>query len=693
MYSFGSNRPLTFAKSMFALGTLCAIAVVNAHAQGTTAIKASITVGDTALIARSALFGNPVKAGAQISPNGKWLSWMAPVNGLMNVWVAPSDKPESAKAITAATDRPIPSHFWSGNSDQVLFVKDTAGDENFHLYGVDVTTGKQQDYTPFDKVRVRVMGGSRKRLDELLVGINNRDPRWHDVYLLNIKTGERKLVMNGDGYADFETDDDLQVRLAARPNAAGGVDYFQVKDAVVADKAFLSTSLEDSSTSPLGYTTDGKILYWMDSRDRDTTAVFAEDTATGQRKLIGQDSRADLGSTLRHPITGEVQAFSVNYLQNEWHFVDKNLKEDFDWLQQQLGKGDVFVTSRTRADDKWIVGIDPVSKVAATYLYDRKAKRLTALYVARPELQGAPLVPMLTAEIKARDGVILPSYLTLPKGADTNGDGKADKPVPMVLFVHGGPWARDGYGYNGYHQWLANRGYAVLSVNFRASTGFGKKFLNAGNKQWGLSMHNDLLDAVDWAVKQGVTSADKVAIMGGSYGGYATLAGLAFTPTAFACGVDIVGPSNLETLLATIPPYWEAGKKQMFSRMGDPTTEEGKTILRAASPLYKADQIIRPLLIGQGANDPRVKQAESDQIVTAMRAKKIPVTYVLYPDEGHGFAKPNNRIGFNAVAEAFLGTCLGGRVEPLGETARLSTAQVVSGAEHVPGLTEAIAKK
>lgn len=680
------------APRLLAGGLLLAAAALPLTALA-QASKAAITVGDTPLIPRAALFGNPVKAGAQLSPNGRWLSWMAPVNGVMNVWVAPADKPEAAKAITESKDRPIPGHFWSGNSEQVLFVKDNAGDENFRLYGVNVSTGEQKDYTPFDKVRVRMMGGSRKRLDEVLVGINNRDPRWHDVYLLNLKSGELKLVMKGDGYAGFQTDDDLQVRLAARPNAAGGVDYYQVKDTVVADKPFISTSLEDNATGPLGYTADGKTLYWRDSRDRDTTAVFAEDVATGKRTLIAEDPRADLGGTLRHPVTGEVQAYAVDYLISEWKFLDKGLKADFDWLQQQLGKGEVFVSSRTRADDKWIVGIDPVSKVAATYLYDRKAKKLQPLYVARPELQNAPLVPMQALEIKARDGLTLPSYLSLPVGADTNGDGKADKPVPLVLFVHGGPWARDNYGYDGYHQWLANRGYAVLSVNFRASTGFGKKFLNAGNKQWGLAMHDDLIDAVNWAVKQGVTSPDKVAIMGGSYGGYAALAGLTFTPTTFACAVDIVGPSNLETLLGTIPPYWEAGKKQMYSRMGDPTTEEGKAILRAASPLYKADQIVRPLLIGQGANDPRVKQAESDQIVTAMQAKKIPVSYVLYPDEGHGFAKPNNRIGFNAIAEAFLGNCLGGRVEPLGETVRQSTAQIVHGAEFVPGLKEAAAKK
>jgi dipeptidyl aminopeptidase/acylaminoacyl peptidase len=450
--------------------------------------------------------------------------------------------------------------------------------------------------------------------------------------------------------------------------------------------------LEDSGTSPLGFTSDGRTLYWIDSRDRDTAALFAEDTATGQRKLIGQDSRADLSGTLRHPVSGEVQAFLVNYLKDEWHFIDKRLKDDFDWLEKHLDK-DFFVVSRTRADDKWIVGVDLLSKVSGTYLYNRQTKSLRTLYVARPELLGAPLMPMLTAEIKARDGLTLPSYLTLPKGSDINGDGKADKRVPMVLLVHGGPWTRDVYGYDAYHQWLANRGYAVLSVNFRASSGFGKKFLTAGNKQWGLAMHTDLLDAVEWAVKQGITSADQVAIMGGSYGGYATLAALAFTPTAFSCGVAIVGPSNLETLLATIPPYWEAEKKQMYGRMGDPTTIEGREILRAASPLYKANQIIRPLLIGQGANDPRVKQAESDQIVAAMQTKNIPVTYVLYPDEGHGFVKPNNRISFNAIAEAFLGNCLGGRVEPLGGTLQKSTAQILNGAMYIPGLAEAAVKK
>ena len=293
-------------------------------------------------------------------------------------------------------------------------------------------------------------------------------------------------------------------------------------------------------------------------------------------------------------------------------------------------------------------------------------------------------------EIASRDNKTLVSYLTLPRSADANNDGKADAPVPLVLLVHGGPWARDSYGYGGYNQWLANRGYAVLSVNFRGSTGFGKDFTNAGNGEWAGKMHDDLIDAVQWAVKQGVTTQDQVAIMGGSYGGYATLAGLTFTPDAFACGVDIVGPSNLNTLLSTVPPYWASFFEQLAKRMGDPRTDAGKKWLTERSPLTRADQIKKPLLIGQGANDPRVKQAESDQIVKAMQAKNIPVTYVLFPDEGHGFARPENNKAFNAVTEGFLAQCLGGRAEPIGKDFTGSSISVPVGADGVPGLAEAL---
>ena len=372
-------------------------------------------------------------------------------------------------------------------------------------------------------------------------------------------------------------------------------------------------------------------------------------------------------------------------------FRSPTVRGDLAFLKAQL-KADFTVGSRTLADDKWVVTAGAAKMPAAAYLYGRKAKTLTKLFDSRPALAGMPLAEMHPVVVKARDGLDLVSYLTLPPGSDPDGDGRPNAAVPLVLLVHGGPWARDDYGFNRSHQWLANRGYAVLSTNYRGSTGLGKNFITAGNLQWGLKMHDDLIDVVDWAIKRGVTTRNQVAIMGGSYGGYATLAGMAFTPDRFACGVDIVGPSNLQTLLKTIPPYWTAGRVQFFKRMGDPTTEAGRKLLDIASPLYRAGQIAHPLLIGQGANDPRVNQAESEQIVTAMKAKNIPVTYVLFPDEGHGFQRPANNIAFNAVAENFLAKCLGGRAEPIGETIAKSSAKVPHGAEFAPGLTEALRK-
>ncbi|WP_379922269.1 S9 family peptidase [Erythrobacter sp. R86502] len=642
------------------------------------------------LIPRDALFGNPVRAGGQISPDGKWLSWLAPKEGVLNIWIAPVSNPDDARALTSATDRPIRQHFWSPDASSVMYIQDKGGDENFLLYGINVATGAETNLTPFEKTRVQIIGASTTMKDKVLLGLNNRDPRFHDVHLLDLNTGELTKVLENPGYAGFMADDTLTLRMAMRQNAAGGTDYFRVENNVVAAEPFETTAMEDSlTTSPAGYTSDGSTLYWIDSRGRNTAALIAQDSATGDKRVIAEDAKADIGGTLRDPVTGVVEAYAVNYLKNEWTAIDPEIGASLDWLETKL-EGQFGVASRTEDDSIWIVANDPLVKPAATYIYDRKAHTLTPFYTSRPALEGAPLQPLHPREITSRDGLTLPSYLTLPPGSDADGDGKPDKPVPMVLLVHGGPWARDGYGFNSNHQMLANRGYAVLSVNFRGSTGFGKDFINAGNLQWGLKMHDDLIDAVDWAISEGIAQADKVAIMGGSYGGYATLAGLTMTPDKFACGVDIVGPSNLETLLKTIPPYWEPVVKQFHDRMGNPNTPEGLALLKAASPLYKADKIVKPLLIGQGANDPRVAQAESDQIVAAMKSAGVPVTYVLYPDEGHGFARPENNIAFYAVAENFLAECIGGRAEPVGDVLKPSSAQIVEGAEHVKGLEAAL---
>ena len=666
------------------------VLLLAAFSSAAFAQASSAPLSTTPLIERAKFFGNPTKAGSKISPDGKWLSWIAPHAGVMNVWVAPLADLSKAKVLTSETKRPIRSTFWAPDSKSVLFINDKGGDENFLLYGINVESGEQKSLTPFEKTRVQVTGIGQNVKDRILVAVNNRDPKWHDVHSLDLATGKLTMVFQNEGYGGFLPDESLNLRIATKARSDGGMDYHTITNGKVAPTPFVSVGLDDvQTTRPLGFSNDGKLMYWADSRGRNTAALMEQEIASGKTRVIAEDARADISSAITDNKTGRVQAYELDYLKNEYIAVNPAIKADLAFLKKEA-KGAFWITSRSEDDNKWIVAIDRVTEPSTTFLYERKAKRLTKLYTSRPELENAPLVPMMAKEIASRDGMTLVSYLSLPKGAVAKGNGKASAPVPMVLLVHGGPWSRDGYGYNSLHQWLANRGYAVMSVNFRGSTGFGKKFISAGDMQWGRKMHDDLLDAVDWAVAEGVTTRDKVAIMGGSYGGYATLAGLAFTPDRFACGVDIVGPSNLSTLLGTIPPYWESMKQQFYKRMGDPTTEAGKAILKERSPLYSADKISRPLLIGQGANDPRVNVAESDQIVAAMSAKNIPVTYVVFPDEGHGFARPANNIAFMAVTENFLSKCLGGRAEPIGGTVKASSAQIKHGAEFSPGLKEAM---
>ncbi|UZW60403.1 S9 family peptidase [Lysobacter enzymogenes] len=679
------HPPSLASRTGLALGLSLALAA--------PAFAASAASADGELIPRSALFGNPERSGAQISPDGRYLSWLAPVNGVMNVWVAPAGEPAKARAVTDDAARGIRSYAWSYRSGTLLYLRDSGGDENFHLYSVDVAQpGAARDLTPYPKTRASLVRLAHRHPDRILVGMNDRDPKWHDLYEVDLGSGQRKLALqNNDRLAGYLADGDLNVGRATRSREDGGSELL-ASDGKGGWKVVDTVPFEDSQTTEYeGYSDDGQLLYLTDSRGRDTAALYAIDAA-GKKSLLLEDARADVGARLTDPVSDRVQAASVYYLRQQWKPLDPAIGKDLQWLQDKLGAGEVSVASRSLDDKTWVVGYGAAEEPGTTYLYRRggAAPELTRLFSSRPALDGQPLVPMWPVEIPSRDGKTLVSYLTLPKSADANGDGKPDKPVPLVLLVHGGPWARDYYGYNAGSQWLANRGYATLRVNYRGSTGFGKNFINAGDGEWAGKMHDDLIDAVDWAVKQGVSKKEDVAIMGGSYGGYATLVGLTFTPDTFKCGVDIVGPSNLETLLKTIPPYWASIFEQFARRMGDPRTEAGRKQLAERSPITRVDKIVKPLLIGQGANDPRVNQAESDQIVEAMRKKNIPVTYVLFPDEGHGFARPENSMAFNAVAEGFLAQCLGGRAQPIGGDFKGSSISVPAGADGVKGLSEAL---
>ena len=643
------------------------------------------------LIPRSAIFGNPSRNQGRISPDGAWLSWLAPRDGVMNVWVAPAANPEAARPLTRETHRGVPQHFWAPDSRHILFIQDVGGNENFRLFAVNVEGGEPRGLTPAQpNVRAEIRGISRLRPDVVLVGLNNRNPQLFDLHEVNYRTGEMRLVLENPGYSAIITDPQLRPRLGLQEAPGGQVTVFRRTDSGSWERAFAVSAEDNQTTRPTGFNADGTAFYMVDSRGRNTAALVRVDAATGQSQVVATDPRADIAGVLVDPRTFEPIAVASNYLRNEWQPVGDSFRADLDFLRSRL-QGELAIAGMTDDGSKAVVAVASAEQPAAFYLYDRRARTLTKMFDTRPDLAGAPLQPMHSIVIPSRDGLDLVSYLTLPPGSDANSDGVPDRPVPMVLSVHGGPWARNAYGYNSTHQWLANRGYAVLSVNYRGSTGFGKAFINAAVGQWSAKMHDDLIDAVNWAVQRGITRPNQVAIIGGSYGGYATLVGLTFTPERFACGVDIVGPSNLATLIESFPPYWRPFLEGTFIRhIGDPAVPEQRARMMTQSPISRVDRIRAPLLIGQGANDPRVVKAESDQIVAAMRQRNLPVTYVLYPDEGHGFNRPENSMSFNAVAEAFLSRCLGGRYQPIGEDFRGSSIQVLEGADHVPGLREAI---
>ncbi len=622
----------------------------------------------TTLIPRAALFGNPERGACAISPDGRWLAFVAPCDGVMNLWVCPRGELATARPLTHDRGRGITQFTWAFDGVHLLYQQDADGDENYHLYAVPVEgPGATRDLTPFAGVRALLQSANEYHRHDVLITLNRRDARYADLYRLHLDSGELSLVQENPGLSGFVADDQFRVRLAMAPQPDGSWSML-VPDGAGGWKAWQTIpALDAMTTHPLHFSHDGCTLYMLDSRGRDTAALvaFDMDANTAVARVVAEHPRADISDILTDVNSHEPIGYEVHIEQREFHALHPSVRADAAFLDAQ-GLGEWHMVSRSEDDRWWTVRCASDRNPASYRLYQRDAKRLTLLHDCYPSLAGAPLARMQATTVKSRDGLDLVCYLTLPVHAERDGEALASiEPLPMVLLVHGGPWARDVDGYSAEHQWLANRGYAVLSVNFRGSTGFGKSFVNAGDWQWGAAMDDDLCDAVDWAVARGVADAKRVAIMGASYGGYATLWALSTHADRYACGVDIVGPSNLETLLASTPPQWEAALATLHRQVGNPGTPEGRALLHARSPLHRANRISKPLLIGQGANDPRVKQAEADQMVAAMKANAIAVTYVLYPDEGHGFVRPPNRIMFNAITERFLAQNLGGRYEAL----------------------------
>ena len=638
---------------------------------------------ETQLIPRKVLFGNPDRTSPKLSPDGVSISFIAPDDGVLNVWVAPAGDLSAAKPVTRDRGRGIRVYYWAYTSRHVLYIQDKDGDENWRIYSVDLESGDTTDLTPLEGVHAMIQTVSDKIPSEIVVGLNDRDPKFHDLYRVNIMTGERRLIQKNEGFMAILTDDDYDVRFAFRMTADGGNEAMKPTEGG-GWELFAKIDMEDTiTTSPVGFDRSGRILFMIDSRGRDTSAIVAINLDSGEETELAKDPLADVSRVMVHPREKNIQAVAFTYEREKWQVLDESIASDLDRIRE-VADGEFEIVSRTQDDLHWLVAYQMDTGPIRYYRYEREDKRFDFLFTNRRDLEGLPLAKMHPVVIKSRDGLDLVSYYTLPIGTHADGNlPRPREPLPMVLEVHGGPWGRDSWGFNPIHQLMANRGYAVMSVNFRGSTGIGKAFINASNMEWGGKMHDDLIDAVKWAVKEGIADADRIAISGGSYGGYAALVGLTFTPEIFACGVDIVGPSNLITLLESIPPYWEPMVELWATRVGDGRTEEGRAHLNERSPLNRVDSIRRPLLIGQGANDPRVKKAESDQIVRAMQDRGIPVTYVLYPDEGHGFARPANRLSFMAIAEAFLAEHLGGRSEGVGSDFEGSSMSIQTGAELV----------
>jgi dipeptidyl aminopeptidase/acylaminoacyl peptidase len=615
------------------------------------------------LIDREVFFGDPDITAPQLSPDGSHISFIRPFKGTRNIWVKGIDEPfNAAKPVTAETTRPIAGYSWSRDGKYLLFVRDQGGDENFNVYAVDPNEKPVADsevpaarnLTNLPGVRAQIVHVPKSDPDVIYVGLNDRDRAWHDLYRLRISTGERELVrQNTDRIAGYLFDTQDQLRLAGRISNGGDTELLRI-DPQGVTKIYECSVLEDCNA--IRFHKDGKRVYITSNKgDVNLVGLALLDVTSGAIEPVESDpeQRVDFGSALFSDLTDELVGTAYVDDRVRVYFRDPARKAEYEFLKSKYPNRQIAFPSRTRDERLALVALTSDTEPGEYVLFDRNSREIKPQFRIRENLPREALASMQPIRYASSDGLEIPAYLTLPKGIPA-------KSLPLLVIPHGGPWARDTWGYNGFAQFFANRGFAVLQPNFRGSTGFGKKFLQAGNGQWGRKMQDDITWGVQHLIKQGIADPKRVAILGGSYGGYATLAGVAFTPDLYAAAVSIVGPSNLITLLNSIPPYWEAGRKQLYSRMADPTTPEGKALLEKQSPLNSADKIKTPLMVVQGANDPRVKKHESDQIVVALRDRNFPVEYLVAPDEGHGFAKPENNLAMIAAAERFLAKHIAG---------------------------------
>jgi dipeptidyl aminopeptidase/acylaminoacyl peptidase len=623
------------------------------------------STGLPALIDRELFFGDPEISGAQISPDGKFISFVKPFKGTRNIWVKRAEEPfDSAKPITADKTRPVTAYFWSRDSKFILFAQDKAGDENYNVYAVNPADGpatgedvpSARNLTDAKGIRAAIYAVPRSEPDAIYIGLNDRDKAWHDLYKIKISTGERTLLrQNTERVTSWIFDLKDQLRLATRSAENGDTEVMRV-DEKGFTKVYSCNVFE--SCGPIRFHKDGQRVYFFTNKGSDLSRLVLFNPTTSKEELVESDplKRVDLGNSLFSEVSDELVATTYEDERERIYWKDKAFEADYKLLEKKFPGKEIGFGSGTKDERLYLIVVSSDTEPGERHLFDRQTKKVTLQYRTREKLSRASLAPMKAVRYKSSDGLEIPAFLTLPVGVPA-------KNLPAIIFPHGGPWARDTWGYSAFAQFLANRGYAVLQPNFRGSTGYGKKFLDAGNKEWGQKMQDDVTWGAKYLIAEGIADEKRIGIMGGSYGGYATLAGVTFTPDVYAAAVSIVGPSNLITLLESIPPYWEPIRKLFYERMGDPNTAEGKAQLLRQSPLTSADKIKTPLLVIQGANDPRVTKRESDQIVIALRDRGFPVEYIVAPDEGHGFARPVNNMASFATAEKFLAKHLGGRYQ------------------------------